>query len=270
LCIQNSINNEYELFAVIKKLYSNEFNEIIEFVRNPTIITKNLKKEDFFKSLISELQPITLKAFLNYLFENDGLKKDSVYANQFNFFSNFIDSSGFITLNEVIHTTEIDHISKISDKLGKYKIIPTHIYKDVILELFPEKFEAYQNPIFVKKLGYAYRNDCLYLKKFQNLTEALVSLSEDLPLSISANKLSDFLPINDLDSRYSTHKQECIFLRFSDDNFLNVNKRISRQRIINFRDALINLTIFSFFSLFIILPLSQIYFLVYDRGAESP
>jgi predicted DNA-binding protein YlxM (UPF0122 family) len=240
LCHSLEIYNEYVLFSVLKTLYSEEFQNDVEFIRMPTIISKNLNIDDFIKELISELQPLSINDLLKYLSENFGLKKESIYANKSDFLSSFLDSNGLLTSNENKLINELEDTKKIIEIINHKKIIPTQSYKNIIKDLYPEKISSYTTPTFVRKIDYSFRNDCIYMKQFSSFFDACISLSKDLPMSINIQTLAHFFPLKDLDSRYSIFKQECIFLRYSDNSFLNIDKRIPREVVIKFRDELLD------------------------------
>ena len=67
----------------------------------------------------------------------------------------------------------------------------------------------------------------------------MLSVAADLPTAVSESCLEKYLPRDAIDTRYSMIKQEAIFLKFSDQMYLNVSKRIDREELLKFRDEVI-------------------------------
>lgn len=240
LCNEQHIIDEYQLFTVLKRLYSNEFSEDIDFIRMPTISTKGLKREDFFVSLIKDLEPVSISDFLSYVNDEYGFKKESLYANMYSFLSKFVNKNGMLTTEgDDVDPNDPDY-EKVLNILNGRKVLPLNQYVQSIKKEIPNRVDFFTSRHIIKKLGYSYRNDSIYKSDYNSLCEAMLSVSDDLPIVVSESVLERFLPTDDLNTRYSMIKQEAIFIKYSDQTYLNVSKRINRAELIVFRDELIN------------------------------
>ena len=240
LCEKEYITNEYQLFSVLKKLYSTEFEEDIEFIRMPTISTKGLTREEFFEGLISDLQPVSVPDFVDYVSDEYGFNKNSLYANMYSFFNKYVDKDGFLRLDIEPLDPDNPDVKIIFEILSNRKVIPLSEYTEKVKNLLPQKADYYTSKYIIKKLGYSYRNDSIYLNEFNSLYEAMLSVSEDLPIVVSESLLTRYLPEEALNTRYSLIKQEALFLKFSDTSYLNVSKRTDRNILIEYRDEIIS------------------------------
>lgn len=240
LCEKEFITNEYQLFSVLKKLYCSEFFEDIDFIRMPTLSTKGLKREEFFEGLISDLQPVKVQDFLDYVSDEYGFNKASLYANMYSFFNQYIDKDGLLRLNAEPIDPNDEDVKTVLKILNNRKVIPLNEYIDKIRKTLPQKADYYTSKYIIKKFGYSYRNDSIYMNCFDSLFEAMLSVASDLPMAIPESKLLEFLPLEALNTRYSMIKQEALFLKFSDSSYLNVIKRIDREELLRYRDEIID------------------------------
>ena len=240
LCEKEYITNEYQLFSVLKKLYSSEFEEDIEFIRMPTISTKGLTREEFFEGLISDLQPVSVSDFVEFVCDEYGFNKNSLYANMYSFFNKYTDKDGFLRLDLESMDPNNPDVKVVLEILSNRKVIPLNEYIEKVKLRLPQKADYYTSKYIIKKFGYAYRNDSIYLNSFNSLFEAMISVAEDLPIVVSESTLTKYLPEEALNTRYSMIKQEALFLKFTDSSFLNVCKRTDRATLINYRDEIIN------------------------------
>ena len=239
LCNEQYITNEYQLFTVMKKLYSEEFSEDIDFIRMPTISTKGLNREDFFIGLIKDLQPISISDFLAFVKDEYGFKKDTLYSNMYNFFIKFLNKDGMLTTEgEDLNPNDSDY-QKVLCILGNRKVLPLDEFVTRVKNEIPNRIDFFTSRHIIKRFGYLYRNDSIYKNEYNSLSEAMISVAEDLPTAVSESCLEKYLPRSSINTRYSTIKQEAIFLKFSDQMYLNVSKRINREELLKFRDEII-------------------------------
>ena len=239
LCNEQFITDEYQLFTVMKRLYSKEFSEDIDFIRMPTISTKGLDREDFFIGLIKDLQPVSISDFLAFVTDEYGFKKDTLYANMYSFFAKFLNKDGMLTTEgEDLDPNDPDY-KKVLDILGNRKVVPLDEFVTRVKKEIPNRSDFFTSRHIIKRFGYSYRNDSIYKNEFNSLYEAMLSVAADLPTAVSESCLEKYLPRDAIDTRYSMIKQEAIFLKFSDQMYLNVSKRIDREELLKFRDEVI-------------------------------
>lgn len=240
LCEQQSISDEYQLFSILKRIFSQEFENDIDFIRMPTISTKGLAREDFYIGLISDLQPVSVSDFMNFVSDEYGFNKNSLYANLYAFLSKYINKDGMLSVDIEDIDFESQEMVVINEILNGRSIVPVDEFTSKVKKLLPDKVDFYTSKHIIKKIGYSYRNDSIYLNKYNSLYEALVALADQLPIVVSESTLSKYLPSDALNTRYSLIKQQALFLKYSDENYLNVGKRVSRDRLLAFRNEVIH------------------------------
>lgn len=240
VCNASMINNEYELFAVLKRLYEKDFYKDVDFLKNPTIRTRGLSKEDFFKDLIDERQPILEKDFINLLVSEYGFSKNTLICNSSNFFNSYQDYQGYLRTNIETLNPNSNEAQMLRELLNNREVLPSKEFELEVSKLFPQKHKFYTSRAVLRELGYRLTNSVIYKTNFSSFFESLLALSENLPIAITEATLIKYIPAELLDSRYSILTKEAIFLKFSYDKYLNVQKRINREYFIKFRDFLVS------------------------------
>lgn len=236
LCSSNGIQSEYLLFAILKKLYEDEYSKEIEFVRNPTIATKGLSKDEFYANLIEELSPITESELVDFIASEYGTKKATLLGNAS--FKKFVGADGYLH-SDVCFDDKCQEIQGLLEKIGARKMLPTVEFSKYYKDLPQEFKEGHTERYILSKLGYKYTNDVIYCNDYASVYEALCALSDELNIIENETFLARFLPIEWCNSRYSIVKQSCLFLKCSEDGYLNTKKRINLNELLSFRDEVI-------------------------------
>lgn len=236
LCLSNGIQTEYLLFAILKKLYEDEYSKKIEFVRNPTIATKGLTKDEFYENLIEELSPVTESELIDFIASEYGTKKATLLGSAS--LRKYVGADGYLH-SDVCFDDKSQEIQELLEKIGTRKIFPTVDFSNYFKSLPQEFKEGHTERYILRKLGYKYTNDVIYRNDYASVYEALCALSDDLNIIENETSLARFLPIEWCNSRYSIVKQSCLFLKCSDDGYLNTKKRISLNELLSFREEVI-------------------------------
>jgi hypothetical protein len=239
LCREHGIENENQLFGILKKLYAEEYREKIDFVRNPSIQTKGLERDEFFKDLISEKQPILLDVFFDYLVENYGLNKSTLYWNLKGWFDKYLNINNELVIGDVpFDQNEADIIRNI---LNGYEVLSMDYYIQSISKVDPLLLEEFTKPFNIYRLGYKYTNSAIYKSKYFNIDDAYLGLFESLPMRINEEEMYRHFTEQSLNNtRYHYAFKECLVLQYEENSYLNVEKRIEKSKIIDFREKIID------------------------------
>ena len=240
LCLENNINNENVLFAVLKHLYSDAYSDKIQFIRNPTLITKDLTREEFFRELIEEKSPIDRDLFFDYLNENYGLSKTTLYWNSASWFDEFLNESNQLNIKDNEDLSFFQNF--IDEAFGAHVILSTDYYNQLISRLKSVEKKSLTSNNLLRKLGYRYSNKAVYKRNYNNTNIAYKDLVNELNKTLSREELLKFFLSSSLDNpRYEDFLEQCHLLRYTEINYLNINKMgISNFRLLEFRDKLIN------------------------------
>lgn len=242
LCNDNKIEDSSELFVVLKKIFEEEFNESIEFIRNPSIKTHGLDNETFISEIIEELQPVKYDAFVEYIEKNYGIRKANFLANYHNILSQYKTDDGFLStqIKEIDEKSSV--VIKIREFLKDRKIVSQKLFiSKLSKELNKDDKALYLSKSFIKRLGYNVTNNAIYNPCYNSVFDAVDDLCNSFGVAVDESYLAQFYPINQIDNKYESIKQNCLLLRFSETNFLNVKKVIDRNLIISFRTELENI-----------------------------
>ena len=240
LCLLNKISNENVLFAVLKHMYSEEYSNQIQFIRNPTIITKGISRDEFFKELIEEKSPIDRDLFFDYLNENYGLSKATLYWNSVAWFDDYLDEQNQLNIKD---KEDLSFFQNFIDEIfGKYVIISTDYYKKQLSSLRNDESKRLFSNNLLRKLGYRYSNKGVYRRYVNNINDAYRELFSQLEKTISYHDLLKFFQLNSiLYPRYEDVFEECYLLRYTEDSYINVNKMgYSNDRVMEFREKLVD------------------------------
>lgn len=225
LCNDNKIKDPSELFVVLKKIFEEEFKDSIEFIRNPSIKTPGLDNETFISEIIEELQPVKYDSFVEYIEKKYGIKKSTFLANFHNILLQYKTDDGFLStqIKEINEKSPI--VKHIREFLRERKIVSQKLFvSELSTELTKDEKELYLSKSFIKRLGYKVTNNAIYNPTYNSVFDALDDLCNSFEVAVDETYLSQFYPINQIDNKYETIKQNCLLLRFSETNFLNVKK----------------------------------------------
>lgn len=239
LCIDHNISDEYQLFAILKKIYYDEYKDKIDFVRNPSIQTKGLERDEFFRDLISEMQPILIDNFFDYLVENFGLNKSTLYWNSKSWFEKYLNINNELVIGDVpFNQSDAEIVKNI---LNGYEVLSMDHYIESLKRNAPSLLEDFTKPFIIYKLGYKYTNSALYKSVYLNIEDAYFGLFMYLPMRISEDEMSVYFSHHTLsNTRYHYAFKECLVVQYDENSYLNVEKRIERSIVLEFRNKLID------------------------------
>jgi len=242
LCLQHGIKNEKQLFPVLKYLYKDSYKDVITFLRNPSIYTTGLSRDDFFHDLIAEKQPIDRLKFFSFLESTYGFNNTTLLWNSSTWFGKYLNIKDQLVLNDVPFPAEDGNV--ISQFLEGKVIISMDLYKKRVKHFFPKSFEIFLKPFNIRRLGYKYTTSSIYLARFSSLEDAYKYVCTKLPFKIEREKILSLMPESCVKtSRYQFPFKECYFIQYSVDNYLNTLQlvTINRENIIDFRNKIIYL-----------------------------
>ena len=240
--LEDRLNNAAQLFIVLKTLFEKDYIEDIEFIRNPAISTKGLDKEQFLIELLENYQPIKYDIFITMLEKDYGIKKPTFIANYFHLIKKYKGENGILSTNVVPIDENDPSVKIIREYLNNKTIVPLKQFQDYISkEIGKQQAITFTSKHYIKRLGYKVTNYAVFNSKYNSVFEAMNNLCDSFNYSIPQNELKKYYPIQQLDNRYDSIKQNCLLLRFTDSSFLNIKKVIDREMLIRFRDELIDL-----------------------------
>lgn len=226
LCNKNFIYDEYELFALMKRLYGSKFDNKIEFVRNPVIVAKGVDKESFIENMILDMElPCTVEKYLEHIHETTGLKESSVLANFTDVINRFKNSNGLISLDDEIPKEDYE---RLCQDLNGCKCIGYNYLRDKLEIRYisdSKKVELLLNSNNLKKIGYIKTNTSIYSNIYNNRLDAVQNELLEMDYILTENELSRIS-----NKEYFYYKMydlvdECLVVKISENNYLNIVKR---------------------------------------------
>ncbi len=225
LCKRNGINNDQELFALMKRIYVKEFKGKIKFVRNPVIVSIGIDKKRYLENLLLDMDlPCSVDDYLSYVNKVTGLKEETVMGNFFDSINQFKNSNGLLTLDDELTPDDYDRLVDCLDRecmgldylKGKLEIKFAFDYKKVELLL---------NLNNLKKIGFIRTNTTIYSNKFNSRLEAV--RSELLKSDFIINE-GDISKISNKEYfYYKTYDliDECYVVKIGENKYLNLLRR---------------------------------------------
>lgn len=240
LCREHSIIDEYQLFAVLKRIYSEDFESEISFSRNPSIRTLSLEIDQFFEDLIRDFQPIKVDDFFDYLIKTYGFKLNNLNWNFNKWFSKYIISEDTLGLEDEFQYD--GYVENLKHILKDFSVLSFREYIKIITDIDHNLIEEFKRPYFLKKVGFKKTNTLIYSSRYKTVDLAIRNQIKNLRITISSQDLKyHFGENNEKILRHYNVFSDCIIIRFSDYNFLNIDKRLDRKKLINFRNKLVEL-----------------------------
>lgn len=221
LCVSNFLNDEKDLFALLKELYSKEFSKKIDFIRNPVICEKGVDKIKYIENMILDLElPSTVENYLDYIYENTGLNRNSILANFSKMINKYRNKEGLISLDDDLDKetskTLVEILSGVDCFGNDYfeKII------DMKLKIEPRNI---MNISVLGKFGYCYTRDVIYKNTYNNKNDALYHAISKMDYIITKNDLYRIC-----DKKYlkcSDFSDLSYIVQIGNDKYLNLIKR---------------------------------------------
>ena len=201
-----------------------------------------MDKEQFLIELIDNWQPIKCDDFIIKFETHYGIKKSTFMINYYPIIQKYKIEDGTLSTNIEAIDEKNPSIQLIREYLNNKQIVPIDILrKNLSMKICDEEVTKYTSKYFIKRLGYKVTNHVVFNSSFNSVYEVINSLCDSFGYAINQSELKNYYPIKQLDNRYDTIKQNCLLLRFSDTNFLNVKKIIDIKYILSFRDELVSL-----------------------------
>lgn len=147
-----NIKDEYELHNLLRKVVGEKDNVV--FSQMPYILIGNCNnKNEFLLEKINELSPISVEEFVDYMYENYGLKKTSLYSLITAKYSNYIFADKLVS--NVLEFSEVQ-INMLKNLLIK-DIYSLDALRKILFENLKIENYRYINNFNLSKLGYKVR-----------------------------------------------------------------------------------------------------------------
>ena len=238
LCVSNHINDENELFALLKRVFSDEYDKKIEFIRNPTLMRVGVNKERYLENLILDMNlPCTVADYLDYVHKVTGLKQSSVLANFNNVIIQFKNCDGLLSLENDLTEEETETL-KIN--LCNKKCVGFNYFKHLLEIRFGEKAQIFLNANVLRKIGYLKTDICIYKDDYSNRLSAVIDCLKESPMIMSDIELYKIANVEYFYYRGFDASEECLVLKVSDGKYLNLVARGQCELVKKIKSALIN------------------------------
>ena len=239
LCINNRVNNENELFIIMKKMFAKEFKDSIEFIRNPTLAKKGINREIYIENLLLDLDlPCTVDEYLNYIYSVTGLKQTSIASNFANVINKYKNANGLMSLdNEYSDEEGIKFITLLDSR----KCIGAKLFDFQVRSVFKEKANTFLNANTIRKFGYIKTNTSIYKDSYQSRLEAVKDVLKCQEIILTENKISKFADIEFLTYRQYDALNDCLVVRIGNDRYLNIVARNEQNYIKQLKQDLLDL-----------------------------
>ena len=239
LCNKNNIFSSNELFALMKEIFSKEFENKIKFDRNPVIVSKGIDKSRFIENLILDMDlPCTVNDYLQYVHMVTGLKETSVLANFGGIINQFKNANGLISLEDDISKTDKDLLYQLldCDCIG-YNYLKEKL--DIKFNSNNEKIEVLLNANNLRKMGYIKTNTSVYSEKYSSRLESVFEQLKNMDYSITEMSLSKISNIEYF--YYKTYDciDKCYLIKINKNTYLNLIKRNQCELVRKLKDDIL-------------------------------
>lgn len=239
ICSYNNIHDENELFIIMKRLFSTEFENTIEFIRNPTLARKGINRELYLENLLLDLDlPCTVDEYLNYIYKTTGLKQPSVQSNFANILNKYKNVQGLISLDNEYTDEEALLFRKL---LADRECIGAELFDFQVRTVFKNKSNTFLNVNTIRKFGYCKTNTSIYKDKYQSRLEAVQATLLNQDMLLTENEISKFCDIEFLTYRQYDVLKECLVVGIGKDRYLNLVARGEQKNISQLKDDLLNI-----------------------------
>lgn len=224
LAEKNKINDEYELFAVAKRIFSKQFKDKIEFIRNPIIATKHLNRETYITNLILDMDlPCNIDDYLDHVENITGIHRNTIMGNYGRYINKYRNSDGLISLDDEITTEQYDYILSI---LLEKKCVGYQYFYDIVELKFGEDAHKILNSNNLNKIGFVKTNTSIYSNEFSNRLDAVCNTLS----SVDDIIYNDIMLYRISDLEYYHYKNydfidSCYLLKIGPQKYLDLNKR---------------------------------------------
>lgn len=239
LCVNNRINNENELFIIMKRIFAKKFKDSIKFIRNPTLVKKGINRKIYIENLLLDLDlPCTVDEYLNYIYAVTGLKQTSIASNFANVINKYKNANGLMSLdNEYTDEEEIQFIALLDNR----KCIGAELFDFQVRSVFKERANTFLNTNTIRKFGYIKTNTSIYKDCYQSRLEAVREVLKSQEIILTENKISKFTNIEFLTYRQYDALNDCLIIRIGNDRYLNIVARNEQNYIKQLKQDLLDL-----------------------------
>lgn len=168
------IYNEYELHSLLHHLLEDS-NQNFKFKRSPIILVGIDNKRSFFDSIIAKLSPISVDDFVNLLYLEFGLKKNTTNSYLHKYYSNKIND-GIIYQKQ--RNLKKEELAKLKTLLTE-DIYTNEQFDKILFDLGYQNVEKVFNNHNISKIGYKRNSAYLISNKFSDLDEYMEYLIEN-------------------------------------------------------------------------------------------
>lgn len=233
LCKKNNIDTVEVLYSITKYLFEDEFVDNIEFMKCPYLCTKGLSKQSFIISIIEEAQPVSIGKFFAILDGRFGLSRDESGELFSKIIYNYKQTDGSLSVRSIKIDKHVLEVLRVV--LNESIVMTTNFIFKSIEEAYGFTPKVDDLPIILKSIGYKYTSSAVYRSEYQSLDDAYRAYLDTQPMNISRTSLLKAIPVDKIENRFFNIFNECYYLAISDQTYINVNKRIDRKKVIDFR-----------------------------------
>ena len=238
LCKATHLNDENELFALLKKIFANEYDKKIEFIRNPTLMRVGVNKERYLENLILDMNlPCTVADYLDYVHKVTGLKQASVLANFGNVINQFKNCDGLLSLDDDLTEEETE---MLKSSLGNKISVGFNYIKQSLEIRYGDKAQIFLNGNILKKIGYSKTDTCIYKDTYPNRLSAIVDCLRECPMIMSEIELYKIANIEYFYYRVFDASEECLVLKISEGKYLNLVAREQCELVKRIKSTLVS------------------------------
>lgn len=232
--LMNSLNidSEYELHNLYKKIIN---IASVEYTRMPEFSVRNISKNEFMRSLINELAPISIDNFANHIEQEYGLKAASVKALIYSDYLEFIHGNELISHHNEINETELNQLKSLLIK-NLYTIDELSQKGKALNRNFRDKFI---NNYTLLQVGYYIRGMCIINKKYSSVEQYF--LEHILNQEVFQNTRSSAYQTSSFNTTLYALEQSLDAIRIDRDLYITSKKLnavgIHKEKLIEYREA---------------------------------
>ncbi|MEG1739257.1 MAG: hypothetical protein RR266_02255 [Bacilli bacterium] len=239
MCNHNRVNDEKELFVIIKKIFSEKFKDRIEFIRNPTIATKGIDREQDIENLLLDLElPCSVEVYLDYIKEIKGLNQTSVASSFSNIINKYKNVDGLLSLNN--EYTDEDK-EKFITLLNNRDCIGANLFEFEVKRVFKDKPNIFLNSNTIKKFGYCKTSTSIYKDIFSSRLNAVQNALSHSEIILTEALINKFTNLNYLTNKMFESLDECLVLKIGNNKYLNIVARNQQESVKELKNDLLNL-----------------------------
>lgn len=239
ICLLNRIHDEKELFVIMKRLFSKEFKDKIEFIRNPTLAKKGLDREIYIENLLLDIElPCTVEEYLDYVYSVTGLKQMSVLSNFSNIINKHKNVNNMMSLDNEYTEEEAERfIELLSDR----ECIGAKLFELQVKNTFKENANKFLNTNTIRKFGYIKTNTSIYKEKYLHRLDAVKNVLKEQDMLLTESDINKFCDLEFLVNRRFDAFKESFVLRIAKNKYLNVVARNELDSVKQLKNDLLDL-----------------------------